>query len=153
MNSTGCYEKDFPYMSPCGPETNYIRCDDVPVVFTHLMDQSKSVIEDVSGHTSEVPRLAGPEMLTYGGTGGLLTVPFQPEKLAMLPGSGRIYHCGPDLAGGVGLVKSSLALELSPFFEYRSGDDPETSSPVRFRWKGESHELDNHVLTLMSQNT
>lgn len=117
------------------------------------MDQNNAVIEDISSYAADTtPPTTGPELLTYGGTGGILTVPFQPEKLTMLPGSGRVYHSGPDLAGGVGLVKSSLALELSPFFEYQSKDDPESSSPVRLQWKGKSHELDNHALTLL-QNT
>ena len=46
------------------------------------------------------------------------TVPFQPEKLMMFSESGDVYHHGP--VGGVGLVKSSLALELSPFFIYKA---------------------------------
>ena len=150
LNSTGRYEHDFPYVSPCGPELNYIHCDDLPIVFSHLMDQRKTVIEDISSFAAaSVDQEAGSELLTFGGTGGTLTVPFQPEKLTMLPGSGRVYHSGPDLVGGVGLVKSSLALELSPFFEYRREDNPETSSPVRFRWQGKSHDLDNQVLTLL----
>lgn len=150
VNSTGRYEDDFPFVSPCGPETNYIHCDDLPVVFTHLLDHNKKVIEDISAHAhSPVPsgKSLESELLSYGGTGDLLTVPFQPEKLSMLPGSGRIYHVGPNSAGGVGLVKSSLGLELSSFFEYRHMEDPETSSPVKFKWRGKLHDLDDSVLT------
>jgi len=120
-------------------------------VFSHLLNPDKNVIEDISNFVESASQSIEPELLTYGGTGGILTVPFRPEKLAMLPGSGRVYHSGPESAGGVGLVKSSLALELSPFFEYRLGDEPETSSPVGFKWRGRSHDLDNHVLTLLTQ--
>lgn len=153
VNSTGHYEDDFPFVSPCGPETNYIRCDDLPLVFTHILDQHRKVIEDISSHALNLVPLgqteSETELLSYGGTGSLLTVPFQPQKLSMLPGSGRVYHIGPSPAGGVGLVKSSLALELSPFFEYRNKEDPENSSPVRFRWRGKAHDLDDSVLTYL----
>ena len=80
---------------------NYIRCDDVPVVFA-------TIIEDADGGSRS------PGLLTYSGIGETLTFPFQPEKVCMLPESGRIYHPGPEKVGGVALIKSSLAIELSP---------------------------------------
>ena len=153
-NSTGRFEDDFPYVSPCGPETNYVHCDDLPVVFTHLLDHNKKVIEDIPAHADILAQSGKSglesELLSYGGTGDLLTVPFQPDKLSMLPGTGRIYHAGPSSAGGVGLVKSSLAIQLSLFFMYRNKENPETSSPVKFRWRGRLHNLDDSVLTYLS---
>jgi hypothetical protein len=124
---------------------NYIRCDDVPIVFTHLMGEDGEPIQDLIGHSSS----DGPpsERLSYGGTGNLLTVPFEPEKLCMLPESGRVYHSAPDDIGGVGLVKSSLALELSRFFRYKEKTNPEVSSPVSFEWRGKEFKLDNSILT------
>ncbi|CAI8021449.1 UPF0598 protein C8orf82 homolog [Geodia barretti] len=38
INTSGRYESEFPYVSPCGRETNYICCDDLPVVFSQLLD-------------------------------------------------------------------------------------------------------------------
>jgi hypothetical protein len=35
MNRTGRYEDEFHYLSLCGKERNFVRCDDTPVVFTH----------------------------------------------------------------------------------------------------------------------
>lgn len=35
-NETDRY-KEFPYISLCGRERNYIRCDDLPIVFTHIL--------------------------------------------------------------------------------------------------------------------
>ena len=29
--------KDWPYVSPCGDEMNYIRCDDLPVVYQSIV--------------------------------------------------------------------------------------------------------------------
>lgn len=37
INETGRYQDDFPYLSVCGRERNYIRCDDLPIVFTHVL--------------------------------------------------------------------------------------------------------------------
>ncbi|KAJ7383139.1 hypothetical protein OS493_030289 [Desmophyllum pertusum] len=116
------YQEDFPFISPCGREMNYIRCDDLPVVFS-------TIIED-SDDTSNSPGL-----LTYSGIGETLTFPFEPEKVCMLPESGRIYHPGPEKVGGAALIKSSLAIEMSPHFEYRKGNQ-ENDPPTHFNWKG-----------------
>ena len=158
-NQTGRYEGDFPYVSPCGPEMNYIRCDDLPVVFTHLLDKDGNVIDNISNYgrenispsdtTMELPKecdSVSSEMLSYGGTGGKLTVPFQPSKLCMLPATGRVYHTGLERLGGVGLVKSSLALELSRFFVYNSRAD-ENSAPIGFTWRGRTWDLDPMIVT------
>ncbi len=163
-------------MSPCGPETNYIRCDDVPVVFTHLLDQEGDVIENINTYAVTKPCKVSPiinldddlkniigqdvhtqgdlseslevetatERLSYGGTGKILTVPFQPDKLYMLPDSGRVYHTGPEHLGAVGLVKSSLAIELSHFFLYDGAKESEP--PIAFKWRGRRYKLDNSVL-------
>ena len=181
-NTTDRYQGEFPYISPCGPEINYIRCDDLPIVFTHLLDRDGHVIEDISTYGQTEPDSEGQqehsrvlgnsnldlkvtisqelraqqergtkrstERLSYGGAGSSLTQPFQPEKLCMLPDSGRVYHIGPTLLGGVGLVKSSLALEFSRFFVYAAGAS-ESHAPVAFRWRGRTHSLDRSVLDLM----
>lgn len=181
-NLTGRYEEDFPYVSPCGPEMNYIRCDDVPVVFTHLLDQTGQQIQDIESYgslsSSEMKKEYSPsnlqesllensrstpeslstqrfqnscsEMLSYGGAGGSLTVPFQPDKLCMLPEGGRVYHTGPDKLEGVGLVKSSLAIELSRFFVYEDGAT-ESSSPVGFRWRGITWTIDGSTVRKLRQ--
>ena len=88
------------------------------------------------------------EKLSYGGSGNILTLPFHPKKLCMLPESGRIYHAGPAHLGGVGLVKSSLAIELSRFFLYEEGAK-ESHPPVMFRWRGKTWKLDNSALKLL----
>ena len=129
-NSTGRFEEEFPFISPCGPELNYIRCDDTPVVFATITENNSS---DESF-----------DVLTYSGIGLLLTFPFQPTKICMLPESGRIYHPGPAKSGGVGLIKSSVAIELSSHFEYKPGAQ-ENDPPTHFNWKGVRYELDNSL--------
>ena len=147
VNDTGSYHDDFPYVSPCGREMNYIRCDDLPVVFNQLLKPDRQVIEDIQGHSQLTTPID--ELLSYGGV-STLTVPFQPEKLVMFPESGRVYHPGP--VGGVGLIKSSLALEISPLFVYREGSS-ETDQPDSFAWKGQTHVLDNTIMKYIKAHT
>ena len=152
-------------MLPCGREINYIHCDDLPVVFSQLLSPSGQVVQDVAdygsgkeeSHGENGKKLLSQEngtassssslSLAFGGTHSL-TVPFQPSSLCMLPASGRVYHAGPEALGGVGLVKSSLAIELSKFFVYEEGAE-ESAHPVQFRWRGEMWDLDRTVLDLL----
>ncbi|XP_064410619.1 UPF0598 protein C8orf82 homolog isoform X2 [Latimeria chalumnae] len=127
VNGTSRYQEEFPYISLCGRERNFVRCDDRPIVFTHLMREGGS----------------GSELLAYGGGGEKLALQFQPEKLFMLPENGRVYHPAPERAGSVGLVKSALAIEFSPCFEYAAS--PESSPPTHFRWNHQRFELTNEL--------
>jgi len=92
-----------------------------------------------------VDAIQGSEWFSYGGAGELLTVPFQPNKLCMLPGGGRVYHVGLERLGGVALVTSSLAFELSRFFVYEQGADKNLPL-VKFSWRGRIWDLDESVL-------
>ena len=232
VNNSGRYESEFPYLSPCGRETNYIHCDDLPIVFSQLLDSQGHAIQDIStfgryspddnppddyhrgnplneandltkseGRQSTADKLTGvctptnataktetfidpsstpipsasetvlnplqstPLLrLAYGGTLSL-TVPFQPSSLCMLPSSGRVYHSGLEKLGGVGLVKSSLAIELSRFFVYgaegegvregeagegvregEAGEGVREGAPVGFRWQGTTWPLDSAMM-------
>lgn len=88
------YTNDFPYLSLCGKERNFVRCDDLPIVFTQIIDE-----ED-----DEKP------LLSYNHGSRLLTVDFEPEKICMMPETGRIYHPGPDKTGGLGLLSDKLGI-------------------------------------------
>ncbi|CAH1780536.1 unnamed protein product [Owenia fusiformis] len=131
-NESGRYE-DFPYISLCGRERNFIRCDDQPIVYTHL-------IQTESGH-----------MLTYGYAGDRLKVEFEPSELCMLPWTGRVYHPASDRTGGVGLIKSSLAIELSQYFEYGHGD--ESQPPTHFNWQNHNYTLTNNLVKLVEEKS
>ena len=135
MNNTDRYKDDFPYLSPCGPERNFIRCDDRPIVFTHILP-------------GDCPEDG--DLLTYNWAGDRLTFPFEPEKLCMYPDSGRVYHPAPSKTGGVGLVRSGLAIELSKSFEFGNG---ETAPPTSFTWKNICYELTNELFDIMEKNS
>ncbi|XP_031725525.1 UPF0598 protein C8orf82 homolog isoform X1 [Anarrhichthys ocellatus] len=125
-NQSGRYEEDFPFLSLCGRERNFVRCDDRPVVFTHLL-------QSPAGE---------PELLSYCGGAEKLSAPFRPEALYMHPVSGRVYH--PCSERGVGLVRSALAIELSPFFVYAS-EHGQSGQPTHFIWGGQRQTLTNEL--------
>lgn len=121
LNSTQRYQEEFPFISLCGRERNFIRCDDVPIVYTNVLKKNDSY------------------HLSFGYADDLLTTEFQPDKLYMLPLTGRVYHPADDKYGGVGLVKSKLAIEFSKSFEFNNAH---LEGPSHFNWKNERYELD-----------
>ncbi|NXG87213.1 CH082 protein, partial [Stercorarius parasiticus] len=129
-NRSGRYEAEFPFLSPCGRERNFLRCEDRPIVFTQILPDS--------GQRGW--------LLSYCGGGRRLAVPFQPENLVMLPENGRLYHPAPAKAGGVGLVRSALASEWSPGFQFGRGPE---QPPTHFFWEGRRYQLTEELLPLL----
>lgn len=137
------YKEDFPYVSLCGIERNFIRCDDVPIVFTHI-------IPNIDGDATHPFNL----IIAYSD----LVYPFIPESLYMLPESiseetgddseddilkhgGRIYHKAADRFGGYGLIRSTLAQEIGNCFILN-----ENRLPVMFKWKDDqTYKLSNEL--------
>lgn len=118
-NKTGCYKEEFPFVSPCGKEINFIRCDDRPVVFTHLMETD------------------GNYKICYGHLDDM-NVDFQPDHIFMQPTNGRVYHPAPANAGHVGLVSSKLAIQFSHGFEFIAGQE---NPPTHFLFEGVKYTL------------
>jgi len=163
LNDTGNYEDEFPYLSPCGRERNYVRCDDVPIVFTHFLDADGSVEQlQTMQPQQEQPRLS------WGGAGDKLTTVFEPWRLCMLPSTGRVYHpiFSPSSSSlpsssssktkssnikpskdlpPVGLIKSSLAIELSKYFKFERGEE---EPPTHLFWCGQRYELTNELVEM-----
>eukprot|EP00127_Corallochytrium_limacisporum_P006453 Clim_evm43s227 gene=Clim_evmTU43s227 len=120
-NRTKRFDEHFTFISPCGPEVNYIRVEDRPIVFVKLV-------------TAEEP--TGPEHthdLIWGGT---MRVPFRPDQLVMLLESGRMYHPAPnDKTTKLALVKSAIAVNLG---ESISFDD---NGSMILQWQGEKYPI------------
>ncbi|XP_055920361.1 UPF0598 protein CG30010 [Eupeodes corollae] len=123
INKTDRYNQEFPFISYCGRERNYIRCDDLPIVFTQ-------VIKCPDGN----------DMLAYAHAGKELITQFHPDKIFMKPDSGRVYHPAWPEVGGIGLVRSKLAIEICKYFEFDKGED---NPPTHFTWNGQRLHLDN----------
>jgi len=89
--------RDYPYVSPCGKELNFIRPAALPVVFHTLLDRKE---------------------LVYGGT---LRQTFDWRDLAVSRTTGRIYHSlgnadAPTIMTH-GLIRSQLAITLAERME------------------------------------
>ncbi|XP_011501574.1 PREDICTED: UPF0598 protein CG30010 [Ceratosolen solmsi marchali] len=126
LNNTDRY-KDFPYLSLCGRERNYVKCDDLPIVFTQVLQK-----ENVETGKKE-------DYFSYNHAHELLMIPFEPNKIFMSVHSGRVYHPAPEVIGGIGLVKSSLAIEFSSHFYFENGAE---NGPTQFNWQGKEYKLD-----------
>ena len=155
-NETERYHRDFPYVSPCGREMNYIRCESLPVVFTDII-QTPENNRDKIGRTNATPKrviaeneddgemhAAKSSSVVVNGIGPRLAYPFEPEKLCMLPKNGRVYHPAPLKVGGAGILKTSLCIEFSELFSYKHGGDEDTP-PSHFVWQGVEYELTNEL--------
>ncbi|XP_029678985.1 UPF0598 protein CG30010 isoform X1 [Formica exsecta] len=127
INNTGRYMDDFPFLSICGVERNYVRCDDLPLVFTKVIQK-----HNVETNAEE-------DWFSYAHADDLLMVPFEPQKLFMNVNTGRVYHPALEKTGGIGLVRSNIAIEFSAFFDFENGQE---SAPTHFMWKDKRYELD-----------
>ena len=88
-NESGEY-LEYPFISLCGREKNYVRADDTPVVFKRLTDNK----------------------LEFGNS---LTVDFSRENLRF-SADGILYHVAP--VGGIGRLSSQVVMELSKFLSH-----------------------------------
>lgn len=113
VNNIGRYENNFPFLSPCGLELNFIRCDDLPVVFEKILTSEEFKVADCISHPDDQAHI-----LIYGG--GQMSIPFVPSDLLVDPPTGRVYHPAPGKYGGLGLVGSNLAQHLSESFVFES---------------------------------
>ncbi|RHZ33001.1 hypothetical protein DYB26_007298 [Aphanomyces astaci] len=92
---------DYPYISPCGSEMNYIKAADTPVVFTELKqpdcDDGTWTLVTNTGHEVE----------------------FHPSNVAMSPATNRLYHwIQTKHLSLFGLLKSHVAVEVSQFIDF-----------------------------------
>ncbi|KAG8233221.1 hypothetical protein J437_LFUL013276 [Ladona fulva] len=155
MNNTGRYEEEFPFLSLCGRERNFIRCDDTPIVYTQVIQGEikkrpksfkKSSVVQINSQTplsvnvseTDIGRDKDEYHLSCNYTGDLLTVPFNPEKVFVSKSEGRVYHPASSKVGGVGLIKSSLAFLFSEKFQFDDGVD---KRPTHINWAGSLHQL------------
>merc|ERR1719431_626894 len=130
-NKTGRYETEFKYISLCGRERNFVRCDDRPIVFTSL------------------EREGGDWRLEYNHAGHLLAHSFRPEEICMVPSTGRVYHPGSRFTGGVGLVADKLSIKWTQEqrFIFCDGED---APPTSFIWEEKELALTNKLLEIMT---
>jgi hypothetical protein len=120
----------FPYLSECAGEVNRIRCDDEdhgPIVFLELESAppQRRTRRRARGVGFE-PAIATDKVLMFGHS---IPVPFDPSALVVSRETGRIFHPhgrGEDLFGGLGLVRSGLAVALADRMSFDPDRDCQT---------------------------
>ena len=133
FNETGRYT-EFKYISLCGKERNFVRCSDRPFVF--------NAAEKDEQHNW---------VLHYNHAGSLLTQKFEPHKILMVPETGRVYHPGPGLCGGVGLVSDKLSILWTQEQRFVFGTG-EMEPPTSFVWEDAEISLDNSLLEVIERD-
>lgn len=134
-NNTDRYTTEFPYLSRCGYERNYVQVDDCPIVYTHVMGNQ----------------------ISYNYGGDLMAVQFEPEQICMCPQTGRVYYPTTERYGRLALVRSKLAIELSKHFVFQSKKSSEQRTelgghfeePVAIEWDGKRYELSYQLKPLL----
>jgi hypothetical protein len=108
-NATGRYEQEFPFLSLCGREHNFLRCDDCPpIVFHSLKPTLKELDLAATPQSSNMPELV---------FAGSLSAPFN-QKNVTIGEDGRLYYPLPLMyetrqLGKLGLIGAHLAMELA----------------------------------------
>ncbi len=125
-------ERDYPFVSLCGKEVNFIRPAATPIVFHSMVGKD----------------------LYFGGT---LSTPFQPSMLAISAKTGHLYHkieskpyVQMDAAAIVeyGLIRSSVVVALSDRIHPREFDSmARGSNDLFFSGEGEEEVLINILPT------
>ncbi|MCR9141174.1 MAG: DUF4505 family protein [bacterium] len=100
-NTTGT-EAAFPWISPCGPEMNFVRAVGTPIIFDRL----------IAGETQD--------MLGFNHTS--LTLPFEPGTLRLSPSGALLHPARPDAGIPFGRLNSKLMLELAANIEEDRGN-------------------------------
>jgi len=106
---------DYPFVSPCGRELNYVRPVDTPIVFHNIRSTSNTQSKDQLE-------------LVFGAS---LCQPFQPDSLYFSKQNYRIYHSikrneigdnepGQEKEIEFGLLSSSMVMSLSNKFQSSS---------------------------------
>lgn len=99
-NETDRHGLEFPFVSYCGRERNYLKCDDLPYVITHLT---------ASTNMMRVNLIQSPEWVFH----------FDPANLYHNPNTGRLYYELKETSKQVqrmpckiALVKSEISIDL-----------------------------------------
>lgn len=130
-------ERGYRWVSPCGPELNYVRSSSSPIVYQDLSPEGDAFFLRGAPPTIDFSARS-PGSLLYAGT---LTTPFDPTSLRADPHTGYLYHPSPrpprdrdpaERYGAYSLLRSSLVLT-----RLREGMDVDEDGSGRFVWQGE----------------
>lgn len=140
--------KDYPFISPCGNEMNFVKCHSTtPIVFHDLkntdIDNDQENSFDNINKDMEIN--SNSWNLIFGGD---LKVPLQPQSLCVNSYNGRVYHPIPakvkcknliEEKNDYGIIGSHLLLRLSNAEIIT--DSEQQDRIYDFSWDGIKHNL------------
>lgn len=123
--------QDYPFVSPCGKELNFIRPAASPLVFHTLEGAAASVssassssLSSTTSTTNHDRQQPPPQQLVYGGR---IQEAFDWKQLAVCLLTGRIYHTISNHKGiSHGLIRSQVAVALAERIEVLDDDTTKT---------------------------
>jgi hypothetical protein len=149
-NQTQRYEENFPYVSPCQGERNYMRCEDLPFVVTHL-DEHNDLIQLNQIKTAHWSFHFEPELLHFNPNNGRLYYLLENKEIvrpltANAPASWsserRFKHL-TNMPCHIALIKSDINIHLMKKTRHsveKSADGKDEDAYV-FDYKGKSYKL------------
>ena len=154
-NETSRYVNDFPFISYCGRERNYLRCDDLPLVVTKLILDDKSDRVQINTINSSNWTLGfDPSNLYHNSETGRLyyfledTVTeialnqnqISPDKNANKASRSRRHF--ETLPCKVALVKSEISINLMKNMEFVKNEN-DKNFVYRFEFKSKFYDLNS----------
>lgn len=121
LNTSDRYNVHFPYLSIYGTNRIYVRCDNIPIIYTQLITTGRGC-------------------LSINRSGFEFTYPFFPHKMVMSPYSGLVYHPCKGNQGGIGVMVPPLGKEFTKSFIFDNG---ESNYPTHIVFNGEEMQLDH----------
>lgn len=154
-NETDRYFKKFPFVSLCGLERNFLRCDDLPFVVTHL-DEKNDMIRLNQIHSAHWTFHFEPQRLYHNLKTGRLYYLFENKEIIdnkqmCFQDPRRLKHLD-KLPCKAALVKSDLSIRLMEKMHpvKKSSEENEIESFL-FEYKSNTYELNNNSSSKASQ--
>jgi hypothetical protein len=140
------YEDQFPFISTCRGEHNYLKCEDLPYVVTHL-DENNNMIQLNQIKSAHWLFHFEPELLHYNPNNGRLYYLFENKEIIRNNNTGkndprRLKHLD-NMPCAIALVKSDLNIQLMS--KTRKVTENDSNGKERevylFEYKGKTYKL------------
>ena len=139
------HSKEFPFVSYCGIERNYLKCDDLPFVITRL-DENNDLVQINHINSAHWLFKFEPNDLFHDQVTGRLYYLFENKQIIKeideTQETIRRFDHFDKLPCKIALVKSDLSIYLMEKTEV-----DEKSNTIKFVYKGKTYELNNNPLS------
>lgn len=143
MNETNRYGDDFRFVSLCGRERNYLRCDDLPLVVTQLKESADMLYINQIHQSAHWTFRFDPAQLYHNPQTGRLY--YNLENMALVQPNGkddRRFRHVETLPVQVALVKSEISINLLKSMQVMTTEEDDHSKHIyRFEYKSRVYEI------------